>query len=473
MAGVAARTFRLATSITSRTPTARLLSCHPVAGCPRCSIGSLAAARRVRGSDAAVRRKPQTGLALSRGFKFTAKGQEPPSFAFAFDIDGVLLHVSKPIPGATEVLRFLNDYNIPFILLTNGGGKHETERVSDLGEKLGVPLSTDNFVQSHTPFRELLEGPDSLRDKTVLVTGSDYEKCRAIFKGYGFRNVVTPADIYAADPTIFPFQTVSTFTAPSEPLPKPLYNGSTTSSLSSHLKVDAMFVLNDPRDWALDMQIFTDLLLSSQGYPGTFSPRNNDRSQPNHGFQQDGQPALYFSNADLFWSANYHLPRLGQGAFQAALRGLWRRITEGKAELQATTIGKPHAGTYRFAERVLASHRRQMLLGGRSKRDHEHEHGHDHVDGERQMARLKLKTVYMVGDNPESDIAGANEHDSEDGAEWVSVLVKTGVWSESRGGRLEGLFKPRAVVDDVMAAMKWALKREGWRQGEDGGKELQ
>ena len=97
-------------------------------------------------------------------------------------IDGVLLHVARPIPGATEVLKFLNEYNIPFILLTNGGGKHETERVQDLAEKLGVPLSTDNFIQSHTPFQELLEGPDSLRDKTVLVTGSDYEKCRAIFK---------------------------------------------------------------------------------------------------------------------------------------------------------------------------------------------------------------------------------------------------------------------------------------------------
>jgi HAD superfamily hydrolase (TIGR01456 family) len=230
-----------------------------------------------------------------------------------------------------------------------------------------------------------------------------------------------------------------------------------------------MFVLNDPRDWALDMQLFTDLLLSSQGYLGTYSPRNNDRSQPNHGFQQDSQPPLYFSNADLFWSANYHLPRLGQGAFQAALRGLWRRITEGKAELQATTIGKPHAGTYRFAERVLASHRRQMLLPGRSKADHGHEH--DPATGERQMT--ELKTVYMVGDNPESDIAGANGHVSEDGAEWVSVLVKTGVWSESRGGRLEGVFRPRAVVDDVMAAMKWALKREGWHQGEEGGKELQ
>lgn len=90
--------------------------------------------------------------------------------------------MSKPIPGAPEVLKFLNDYNIPFILLTNGGGKHETERVKDLTNKLGVQLSTDNFIQSHTPFRDLLEGPDSLREKTVLVTGSDYEKCRAIFK---------------------------------------------------------------------------------------------------------------------------------------------------------------------------------------------------------------------------------------------------------------------------------------------------
>jgi ribonucleotide monophosphatase NagD (HAD superfamily) len=94
------------------------------------------------------------------------------------------VHESKPIPGASKVLNFLHDNNIPFILLTNGGGKTEPERVRDLSERLGVPLSTDNFIQSHTPFRELLEGPESLRDKTVLVTGSDYEKCRGIFEQY-------------------------------------------------------------------------------------------------------------------------------------------------------------------------------------------------------------------------------------------------------------------------------------------------
>lgn len=95
-------------------------------------------------------------------------------------IDGVLLHVAKPIPGAAETLQFLHDNNIPFILLTNGGGKHETERVADLSAKLGVQLTTDNFVQSHTPFKELAAEGKKLREGTILVTGADPSGCREI-----------------------------------------------------------------------------------------------------------------------------------------------------------------------------------------------------------------------------------------------------------------------------------------------------
>jgi HAD superfamily hydrolase (TIGR01450 family) len=100
-------------------------------------------------------------------------------------IDGVLLHVAKPIPGATEALKYLQDNNIPFILLTNGGGKHETDRVKDLSAKLGLQLSVDNFVQSHTPFQELVHGSEGLSDKTVLVTGSNAQKCREIAERCG------------------------------------------------------------------------------------------------------------------------------------------------------------------------------------------------------------------------------------------------------------------------------------------------
>lgn len=88
--------------------------------------------------------------------------------------------MAKPIPGAAESLKYLQDNNIPFILLTNGGGKHETDRVKDLSSKLGIQLSVDNFVQSHTPFQELVRGPEGLEDKTVLITGADAQKCRDI-----------------------------------------------------------------------------------------------------------------------------------------------------------------------------------------------------------------------------------------------------------------------------------------------------
>lgn len=366
-------------------------------------------------------------------------------------IDGVLLHVSKPIPGAAETLSFLNEHNVPFILLTNGGGKHETERVKDLSEKLGVPLTTDNFVQSHTPFQELVDGPNGLRDKTILVTGADAEKCRSIAERYGFRSVVTPADILAAEPAIWPFDPLleTVYASTARPLPRPVYRPSSSSSppLSSTLKIDAIFVFNDPRDWALDIQLITDLLLSQDGHLGTYSPRNGDASLPNCGWQGDGQPSLHFSNADLLWSTGYHLPRFGQGAFQAAVAGVWRRVTGGH-ELARRAIGKPSGETYRFAEGVLAAHRHEVLRGaGLHPRP------------------AALRSVYMVGDNPESDVAGANAFRSEVGTEWRSVLVRTGVWDANRRGEeaLTGQFKPDVVVDDVKGAVRWALEREGWK----------
>lgn len=102
-------------------------------------------------------------------------------------IDGVLLKSSDPIPGASDALRYLDEHKIPFILLTNGGGKHESARVLELSKKLNFPLTEENFVQSHTPFKMLVEGTDEdpgLRDKTVLVTGGDGDKCRTVAEMY-------------------------------------------------------------------------------------------------------------------------------------------------------------------------------------------------------------------------------------------------------------------------------------------------
>jgi HAD superfamily hydrolase (TIGR01456 family) len=224
--------------------------------------------------------------------------------------------------------------------------------------------------------------------------------------------VVTPADILAAYPEVWPFSQhlLSYYSTFARPLPAPI----DPSSPASSLRIDAVFVYNDPRDWGLDAQIIKDVLLSSRGILGTLSAKNGNRALPNNGYQQDEQPTLYFSNPDLLWAAKYHLPRLGQGGFREALEGIWAAITGGPAQgvhLQKVVMGKPYRPTYEFAERRLIAHRRRL-------------------SGQNKGSLKPLKRVYMVGDNPESDIAGGNNYKSPHGTDWVSVLVKTGVFVE-------------------------------------------
>lgn len=364
-----------------------------------------------------------------------------PDFAFAFDIDGVLLRSAAPIEGAAQSLRYLQKQGIPFIFLTNGGGKHESARIKDLSTKLEVKLDTSMIVQSHTPFAELVHPsklhPEGLKDKCILVCGGDKDECRDVAHAYGFSNVVLPGDIYAAHPTISPFTNVfkDYYAGFAKPLPRPINPENPPESL----KIDAIFVYNDPRDWALDIQIITDILLSEKGIMGTYSSKNGDRSIPNLGYQQDGQPPIYFSNPDLLWAASYHLSRFGQGGFREALEGVWAAVTGGPkagVQLYKTTIGKPYRGTYKFAEKRLIEHR-EDLFG-------------------LEAGMTDLKRVYMVGDNPESDIAGANNFESPTGAEWVSLLTRTGVYKDRVGQR--PTHEPRAIVDDVKAAVQWAMK---------------
>ena len=135
--------------------------------------------------------------------------------------------------------------------------------------------------------------------------------------------------------------------------------------------------------------------------------------------------------------------RLGQGGFRQALLGVWLNTVahsrpDEEFQLFQTHFGKPSVETFAFAERKLKAHRR-ALLG----------------EGDREP-EIKLKREYMIGDNPESDICGANNYVNS-GTDWDSILVKTGVY---RSGTPE--HEPKAIVTDIKAAVQWALKKSGW-----------
>ena len=74
--------------------------------------------------------------------------------------------------------------------------------------------------------------------------------------------------------------------------------------------------------------------------------------------------------------------------------------------------------------------------------------------------RVPLKKVYMIGDNPESDIMGANDYKSLVDAEWKSLLTRTGVFAAREGE--EPSVKPTRVVDNVREGVRWALRDSQW-----------
>ncbi|KAI9735433.1 MAG: hypothetical protein M1818_006439 [Claussenomyces sp. TS43310] len=330
------------------------------------------------------------------------------TFAFAFDIDGVLVRGGTPIPEAIEAMRVLNGENeygikIPYIFLTNGGGKTEAERCIDLSRQLDIEVSPAQFICGHTPMREMVD-----RYNTVLVIGGEGEKCREVAEGYGFKDVVTPGDIITDNQHTTPFRTLTD----QERQRSRKRNFRKT-------KIEAIFVFADSRDWAGDCQIILDVAMSINGYLGTLSETF------------DEGPPIYFSHNDIVWSAAHKNVRLGMGALRKIIETLFQELT-GK-ELETIAFGKPQIGTFEFATRLLQQWRKD-------------EH---HINA-------PPDTVYFVGDTPESDIRGTNQFNEKSKNDWYSILVETGVYQPGT----EPAHKPRITVPTVLDAVKHGIHRE-------------
>lgn len=325
-------------------------------------------------------------------------------YAFAFDIDGVLLRGGTVIPEAKEAMAILNGGNeeglkVPYIFITNGGGKLEQVRCEELAEKLEVECSTAQFIQSHTPFRGMVE-----KFHTVLVVGGEGHICRDVAESYGFQDVIIPGDIIAWDPSVVPFRTL-TREELSHCRPRDF----------TKTKIDAIFVFADSRDWAGDQQIILDLLTSKNGVMGTRSSTF------------DEGPPIFFSNPDILWATPNVLPRYGMGALRMCIEALYKDATGG-IPFKCTQLGKPYGATYEYSTRILTEWRAI-------------EHGIDEPP----------RAIYMVGDNEESDIRGGNM------AGWTTILVETGVFN----GDVEKLkYKPEHIAKNVLDAVKWAMARE-------------
>ncbi|KAK3312307.1 HAD-like domain-containing protein [Apodospora peruviana] len=336
---------------------------------------------------------------------FSDKVKAAKNMAFVFDIDGVLVHGDRLIPEGKRVLEILNGDNelgikIPHIFLTNGSGKPELARTQQLSKILQNPVSTDQFIQSHTPMRALAEYYG-----TVLVVGGEGYRCREVAEEYGFKDIIVPNDIIAWDPSVAPYRV---FTEEERATARPRD--------FSKVNIEAIMVFSDSRDYATDLQIIIDLLRSKNGRLGTVAEDPVSERIP-----------IYFSQGDFLCPTEHPIPRMSQGAFRIGLEAMYKSLTG--VDLERVVYGKPELATYKYADEVIASWMEQI-------------HGEERVPA----------NVYMIGDNPASDIVGGNMYG------WNTCLVRTGVF---QGGENDeenpanfGVFK------NVLEAVQTAIRKE-------------
>lgn len=353
---------------------------------------------------------------------------------FVFDIDGVLLKGKKRVPEATATIKHLQKQGVPFILLTNGGGMTEKKRVDFINKTLQLedsPIHQDQLVQAHTPMKTLIP-----HHKRVLVLGGPGDDAREVAESYGFEEVLRPVDIIRANPTIWPYHMYT-----DEQLEKwgkdPAVSKVSVDGPYENLPIDSILCFNDSRELGGDLQLALDLLNSENGVLGT--KRSIKSSKP--------AIPIIFSNNDFLWSNEYRLPRFAMGALKIAILTIYEKINH--APLEQVTLGKPQKVCYDYAHHILIDWRKVVL--GLEK------------PGNMCLPQLNsppvetpFKKVYMVGDNPESDIKGGNDY------KWGSILVRTGVYQDGDfETNLEWAKPSLGVFDNVQAGVMAGLKMNG------------
>ncbi|NWS90370.1 HDHD5 hydrolase, partial [Toxostoma redivivum] len=358
-----------------------------------------------------------------------------PSFGFLFDIDGVLVRGKTPIPAARTAFQKLvnaqGQFLVPVVFVTNAGNCLRQNKAEQLSHLLGVPISQDQVMMSHSPLRMFKR----YHEKCVLVSGQG--PLLDIAQDLGFCQPITIDTLREKRPLL---DAVDHDRRPNE-----LHSQEQLFSLST------VVLFGEPVRWETSLQLIIDVLLTS-GYPG------NPYGQENY----PHIPVLA-CNMDLMWVAEAQSPRFGHGTFMVCLENIYKKIT-GKDLKYEALMGKPSRLTYQYAEHLI---RAQAL---------------------QRSWEQPIHTLYAVGgpatlsQEHEIGLGWENELASAAAACCRSVLVCTGVYSPHSEVALEpgdsitdtvfhghrdfsfdpALVEPDHIVPDVDAAVDLVFQLENF-----------
>ncbi|XP_034391376.1 haloacid dehalogenase-like hydrolase domain-containing 5 isoform X2 [Cyclopterus lumpus] len=327
-------------------------------------------------------------IQYTRVFNFSVKRQErklqlPPqgcgSFGLLFDIDGVLVRGRTLIPAAKQCFRNLVDgdgkYKVPVVFVTNAGNCMRQTKAEHLSHLLEVEVSPDQVVLSHSPLRMFTQ----FHKMRVLVSGQG--PIEEVAHNLGFQEVVTIDMLREAYSLL---DVVDHSRRPKDNIPS-------TKGLPP---IDAVILFGEPIRWETNLQLIVDVLQTNGNPDDAWSSMRYPHI-----------PVLA-CNMDLLWMAEAKNPRFGHGMFLVCLESLYKKVTGYDLKYEAL-IGKPSVVTYNYAEMLISQ------------------------QAERLGWNTPVKRLYAIGDNPMSDIYGANLYNHYLQA---SQRTKSQVQTRSGGG---------------------------------------
>ncbi|NXP29399.1 HDHD5 hydrolase, partial [Scytalopus superciliaris] len=240
----------------------------------------------------------------------------------------------------------------PVVFLTNAGNCLPSAKARELSEALRLQVYPEQVVLAHSPLQLFSQ----FHRKCMLVAGQGPVEENA--RNLGFKHVVTIEALRKAYPLL---DMVDQSRRPKE-LPPPTIGFPT---------IEGVILFGEPVRWETSLQLITDVLLSN--------------GNPEAGLQDVPYPHLPIiaCNMDLLWMAEAKMPRFGHGTFLLCLENIYKKVTGRELKYEAL-IGKPSTVTYRYAEYLIKQ------------------------QAEKQGWKAPIRRLYAVGDNPMSDVYGAN-----------------------------------------------------------------
>jgi HAD superfamily hydrolase (TIGR01456 family) len=342
------------------------------------------------------------------------------------DIDGVLLRGKKKIPRSDFAFKYIRQSlsqidpknygsvkeQIPFMCLTNGGGKLEQHKAEEVNVILGVEkdvtkkLNKENVVVNFSPLRPILK---EYGHKTVMISGVG--NIKMIAEDCGLKNFITCDEYCALFPSLVP---ISKRNLEDRyrllPQIQQRFGLKDQALFDEPFQIDAVFILHDVNRWEENAQIMLDLVSSTNGkIPHKYPTKAMKPHIP-----------VWIVNNDFMYADEFNLPRLAFGPYTLALKTIYNKLYG--EDMHINMCGKPERITFEYAK----------------------------IEAQK-LTRTPIGNCYMIGDNPEGDIRGANQMN------WTSILVKTGVHKEEGNSTL---YPATHVVNDFYDAVKLILEKE-------------